>query len=680
MEPELLCEVGSKVNVLRECDGTVVIGCRDRCVTLDSSLAADSLAVSAEVVDCLLMEDRSLALLLSDDSVLFRGTPLRLPGRGVRIFGFDHGLAVCLSCGAVVFFAESSSPSWQSLEAMPQDDLTACFSSQGRLTILVQPPSKNGLLAFHWDWRYGTPPDTGLLAREAASTTALDGFEEAVDFALPATTDYDPSLSMVLILRAKEGSTKFVKLSGAGRTLLSVSLERTPSAARTVSLGLVLLVGGNIQLFDLRYGCCLLSEDIPALSPKSILSLSQCELNGDTFLLVLSTKTKGKGTTLHRSYISVLNKDSEGTLRKALGCKFQPPNVEPSKEENYRVFDGLQEPLKRKLEQAQQKLFDFIKRKDLESSEQEVVVARYTKLPRIYIDVPAEAVEQFLHRFSAALPEEILPSDWNIVKTLLRSSVISAEGPPEIITRAMAAGRADVLCYVLQFAPDLKENTALFILCSASGVSDEHLSCLVHMNGELHWRRRPNDTKKSRGRRKGASDPSKTEEDVIFDDDAWQPCASHLELLRLMCEAAVRRSAAFSRTLLAEAFVGLSRPATNLLLRVFAILLRGLTSPCSTSIHLGPFTDVQVTRAVDWIEAALDAHFSAMAFSISVSEVETVRAVKNALTAVGSISIAIEDMEGVIGLWEHIRRSSKLGIRYDGSHDEVYSVDRFSFK
>ena len=690
MEPELLCEVGSRVTVLRSAGATSLIGCHDRCVAVDEAQAANSVPAHSEVVDCALLDPGSPVLLLADGSLVCGDSTLSLSSGARRLFSFGSGLAVCFGSGAAVYVAWPSFPlSLPSLGSDTSADMVACFSTESRLTVLVKGrAAKRSLLALQWDWRYGTPASSCLLDRETATAAILGDYcDDTVVFALPATTISDPSLSVLLVFRSSTGSSRLVKVNSAGKVLLEMGLEGAPSAAQTVSCGLALLVGQVVQVLDVRYGCVLVSEELPALSSMTHVCLSQSHVNGEDFLCVLSAKTakgKGGGSSVFRSYVSLPSKEGgRGSLRRALGVKAESRGTQAAaREKDYLVLEGLPGTIKRKLEEAQERLHDnIIKSAGSEPSEepQAGVVTGYRKLPRLCIDVPAEAADVVLERFSAAHLDNVLDSDWSMVKTLLRSHSVSVERRPEVITGAIAAGRADVLSYILQFAPDLNERTALFILCSASGISEADLACLSYMGGELHWRRRPTEKRKSRGRRKRDFDAEAASEGTGLDDCAWQPCASNLELMRLLCEAAIRRSAAFSRSLLAEAFTGISSAATTLLVRVFTLLLRGLTSPCTEEVHLGPFTDIQVSRAVDWIEAALDAHFSTMALNVSVADAETVKAVRSALEAVGSIALAIEDVERVFGLWEHIRRTSKLGRRIDASLNEVYSVEKLCF-
>jgi hypothetical protein len=152
-----------------------------------------------------------------------------------------------------------------------------------------------------------------------------------------------------------------------------------------------------------------------------------------------------------------------------------------------------------------------------------------------------------------------------------------------------------------------------------------------------------------------------------------------LSLLRVMSEAVLRRSAGFSRALLADAMATLSGGSVALLLRVFLHMLRGLSDLCRGDAHLGPFGDGEVCRAVDWVEALLDSQFVDLALTLRGGEAG-ITPVAEALRKVGAVDAASSETESLLGLCEHVFRSSATGGIHSTSHAfEVYSVDKLCF-
>lgn len=160
--------------------------------------------------------------------------------------------------------------------------------------------------------------------------------------------------------------------------------------------------------------------------------------------------------------------------------------------------------------------------------------------------------------------------------------------------------------------------------------------------------------------------------------------AHRVLVLRALVEAVVQRRAAFSAVLLSEAVRALSPSTCAVLLRVFALALRGLsartndTAAGSHSQDLGRFGDDQIRRAVTWMEALLDAHFSATALQAAV-HAPTRRALTVAMQVVSGAEVAAEQVEGAMGLWTHITRVAHHGSEQTKPIPGLYKVEQLSF-
>lgn len=157
-----------------------------------------------------------------------------------------------------------------------------------------------------------------------------------------------------------------------------------------------------------------------------------------------------------------------------------------------------------------------------------------------------------------------------------------------------------------------------------------------------------------------------------------------IQVLRALVESLIQRVAAFSAVLLSEAVRALSPSTCTALLRVFAYTLRGLstrtndtTAACNTQ-NLGRFGDDQIRRAVTWMEALLDAHFSATAMQAAV-HAPTRRALTCAMQVVSGADTAADQVESAMGLWTHITRVAHHGSEQTKPIPGLYKLEQLSF-
>ena len=60
--------------------------------------------------------------------------------------------------------------------------------------------------------------------------------------------------------------------------------------------------------------------------------------------------------------------------------------------------------------------------------------------------------------------DEIDDLDWEFLKLLIRSGMISVKSNPRIISFAISAQRVDILSELLRFASDINEDQCLFLM------------------------------------------------------------------------------------------------------------------------------------------------------------------------------------------------------------------------
>lgn len=535
------------------------------------------------------------------------------------------------------------------LPAHPADEesLTCLASTSDACNVYLLLTSTFGeLFLRHWELPSAARTTSWLLP--AAATTTL----------LPWTAQ-EPVVAMlcapgtlVLVLAAR-----YIKFALDGTLLIDTPLSRCPLCATLCPAGIVLLYSDAIEVVDLRYGATVLSQTVAAGADGSTHCLCTVALRGtEPFLQLVSAaplpsasagKKKSKAPSASVLTRLLLPLPTGGTLASAIGTQTVADDNTVAGGGGG-VLSGMPGPLKRKLAQAQQTLTDFLASPQVE---EEVTGAAhgFDKQRRLYLDLPLDGTAAFMVRFTAnAGPMQA--SDWGALKVLLRSRTVSVSSHPAVVERVLAAGRLDVLAYVLQFCPDLSERKAVHILCASAGyAAGEGAGRLVYASGELDWR-------------KGGSE--------------LNACPEGLGVLRALVEAALRRTAAFSRMLLADAFAALSVSSAMLLLRVVVLLLRGLTVPCAADVHLGPFNDVHVSRAIDWAEALIDSHFATIALGVGGADRDTCEAVRRAMETLRALAEATDKTEEVLGLWTHARRVSAAGQQDSAPPLDIYNVER----
>jgi hypothetical protein len=291
--------------------------------------------------------------------------------------------------------------------------------------------------------------------------------------------------------------------------------------------------------------------------------------------------------------------------------------------------------------------------------------------------VPAEASLSFLALLEAAPPRLLLASDWDVVRALVRSGVVSLSNNPTLLIQALECRRVDILALAARYLPDLGERDAVWLIKNCVSVPAEAYHRLFVADGCLRFGSAPApaptpasapapaSASKSQGKGKGKGKAAEKEPAAA--------ATTPLLVLRLMAEALLLREGAFTSLVLGDAIrANLSQQATCLLLRVFVHMLTGLCSPAYEQgqgvgqglgqVHLSRgFRDIHVRRAITWAEALLDAHFASTALMVTYSDRDTVMAMKRALETVRGVHAASKPLEGLIGNWTHVVRTIAAG-------------------
>lgn len=156
-----------------------------------------------------------------------------------------------------------------------------------------------------------------------------------------------------------------------------------------------------------------------------------------------------------------------------------------------------------------------------------------------------------------------------------------------------------------------------------------------------------------------------------------------MTLIRALFESAVLdREAAFSTLLLAEAAKKeLRANSVPFFIRVLVLTMQGVcrrTADASFSkagAGAGPrLSDRHIRRAVTWIEALIDSHFTMLALT-AASHAPTTQALVRALQTVAESDTASEEMEGLLGLWMHLDRAMHNGSALSKPPPSQYQVE-----
>lgn len=400
-----------------------------------------------------------------------------------------------------------------------------------------------------------------------------------------------------------------------------------------------------------------------------------------------------------------------------------------------KVLSSLSGPVKRKLKQAKdaydaQLAWEQSADCSLVQENDDPTLRYNAKRSRpFYLDIPEDASKAFLSRFEAANVADLLASDWDIVKVHIRSGGLSMATNPSFTRQAMLANRLDVLAMAIQYVSDFTEVDCVRVLTACLCLPDDVITDrLCVTDGTITWGRpsttdniailatiatsfptptptptrtptatpaqTPTPTPTVKKKRKNRKDSPRAADfftDLPGDDSMDRDSSSTgvmqslLTLVRSLFESAIlAREAAYSSMLLGEAIRNeLSPSAAAFCLRVTLHLTKGLCAPtplCAPPIHLGRrFNEKHIGRAVTWMEALIDGHFSTTVLNASVHS-PTRAALTRALYTVQEAENAAIELQDVLGLWVHLHRvvfnQGVIGAR---PAEGLYQLETLSF-
>jgi hypothetical protein len=150
-------------------------------------------------------------------------------------------------------------------------------------------------------------------------------------------------------------------------------------------------------------------------------------------------------------------------------------------------------------------------------------------------------------------------------------------------------------------------------------------------------------------------------------DDAVLSSVSHITAIRALLDALLLRTTAFSSALLSEAMQLLDVQSVCCLLQILTFRLRGLVAvKLQTQVvddQVFPADgDEQMIRAINLLEALIDAHFVELTMRAPQDE-QVRRVLFNVIKAAKNAEEASDNLETTLGLWTQIERiTSKQGV------------------
>lgn len=297
-----------------------------------------------------------------------------------------------------------------------------------------------------------------------------------------------------------------------------------------------------------------------------------------------------------------------------------------------------------------------------------------------------------MDKLSGATASDMQSSDWDAVKVLARTGTFSLSQYPAILSLVLDAQRLDVVGEILTHVVDLSERQAVDLLLACMFAHDSTLDRVSVSHGRVNWsgvtsgeRETSSSTKKAK---KGSKSSVKEESKGLKHKRVNVMCAI---VGSLLC-----RTAAFSAVMLADSLRNRCDVASAcLLMRFFVWALRGVCVSASSYSdgainhmpilsHVDVFTkagvvvgDIEAQRAVSWIEAIIDGHFSAISFH-AMGHRPTRALLKVAITAINDARSNAESTAQLMGVWSHLCRVVYNGGEQVRPATGIYQVEELS--
>ena len=131
-----------------------------------------------------------------------------------------------------------------------------------------------------------------------------------------------------------------------------------------------------------------------------------------------------------------------------------------------------------------------------------------------------------------------------------------------------------------------------------------------------------------------------------------------LTILRAVVESILARGSAFPSVLLSDAVKYFTVEEAAIVMQILAAMLKGISSSTTSKEYfhlLGDFFDLHARRAIEWMEAIVDGHFTSLALQV-VSNQSVYHAVLNAIKVSKDAQEAMENTTEVLGLSAHLHR------------------------
>jgi hypothetical protein len=201
--------------------------------------------------------------------------------------------------------------------------------------------------------------------------------------------------------------------------------------------------------------------------------------------------------------------------------------------------------------------------------------------------------------------------------------------------------RADVLLAISKSSIDLTERQCVKLIMAAAG-----------KNGEESTKKAPKSAKK-------------TKKNIAAGDDDVTGDSDSVAFFRQVVETVMSRPGGSDASVLGETLRTLPVFAVSILLKVLAMMLRGLCAEGGCGSSASDVSDTAVQNALTWIEAILEAHFHSVAMGSDVDGMHS--AMRTLLAVVKDISPAIDLTESALGLCTHIHRMNRHNYHNRGS-------------
>ena len=162
------------------------------------------------------------------------------------------------------------------------------------------------------------------------------------------------------------------------------------------------------------------------------------------------------------------------------------------------------------------------------------------------------------------------------------------------------------------------------------------------------------------------------------DDNKKQqlPLLTDISLLVLILLPLLQRRSSFAPQLLTDAVRRMKPQYAILLLRLFMMMMKGLSSSSlsslsSLSIEL---EGRQILRCIDWTEAIIDAHFPAITINYHSDPTNY----QKFLTVAPGAEVASSSLEKILGICHHIEKISDIPVHQHIVQKSLYLVESLS--